>query len=115
MSRLRSGNAVQRLVLIGASPGIADPVLRARRRASDELLAQEIESLTIDEFAVRWARTPVLAGLSPKIAAIVHADRLRNDRQDWRGRCADSAPVHAVALGPSRGDGESGHARHRRA
>ena len=33
---------VQRLVLIGASPGIADPVQRAARRANDERLADEI-------------------------------------------------------------------------
>ena len=30
---------VQRLVLIGASPGIADPAERAERRAADERLA----------------------------------------------------------------------------
>jgi 2-succinyl-6-hydroxy-2,4-cyclohexadiene-1-carboxylate synthase len=69
---------VRRLVLVGASPGIADPVERAERRRSDERLAGELEGMTIDEFARRWARTPVLAGLPDEVLARVHADRLRN-------------------------------------
>jgi 2-succinyl-6-hydroxy-2,4-cyclohexadiene-1-carboxylate synthase len=69
---------VERLVLIGASPGIADPAEREARRAADSALADEAESSTIDQFASRWARTPVLAGQSPDVAAAVHADRLRN-------------------------------------
>jgi 2-succinyl-6-hydroxy-2,4-cyclohexadiene-1-carboxylate synthase len=69
---------VRRLVLVGASPGIADPVERAERRRSDERLADELERLSIDEFAQRWARTPVLAGLPDDVLARVHADRLRS-------------------------------------
>jgi 2-succinyl-6-hydroxy-2,4-cyclohexadiene-1-carboxylate synthase len=69
---------VERLVLIGASPGLADRDERARRRAEDEALADEIERSKIDEFATRWAGTPVLAGLPPQIAAATHADRLRS-------------------------------------
>lgn len=69
---------VDRLVLIGASPGIANPAEREARRADDERLANEIERSTIEEFACRWARTPVLAGQPPEVLAAVHADRLRN-------------------------------------
>ncbi len=69
---------VHRLVLIGASPGIADPAERAERRAADEQLAAELGGLTIEQFAERWAETPVLAGQPPDVAAAVHADRLRN-------------------------------------
>jgi 2-succinyl-6-hydroxy-2,4-cyclohexadiene-1-carboxylate synthase len=69
---------VERLVLIGASPGLADPAEREQRRLDDERLADEIEGSTIDDFARRWAETPVLAGLSPAVAERVHADRLRN-------------------------------------
>jgi 2-succinyl-6-hydroxy-2,4-cyclohexadiene-1-carboxylate synthase len=69
---------VTRVVLIGASPGIADAADRAQRRAADEALADEIERLTIDEFAERWARTPVLAGQPAAVRAAVHADRLRS-------------------------------------
>jgi 2-succinyl-6-hydroxy-2,4-cyclohexadiene-1-carboxylate synthase len=71
-------NRVERLVLIGASPGIAEPEARAARRAADEALAEEIESSTIEEFARGWAMTPLLAGQPPEVAAAAHADRLRS-------------------------------------
>jgi 2-succinyl-6-hydroxy-2,4-cyclohexadiene-1-carboxylate synthase len=69
---------VQRLVLIGASPGIADPAEREARRAADEQLADELQASTIEEFAHRWAHTPVLAGQPPEVLAAAHADRLRS-------------------------------------
>ena len=69
---------VERLVLIGASPGIADADEREVRRAADERLADEIEGMPIEDFARRWAQTPVLAGQPAQIAAAAHADRLRN-------------------------------------
>jgi 2-succinyl-6-hydroxy-2,4-cyclohexadiene-1-carboxylate synthase len=69
---------VERLVLIGASPGLADPAERSARRVSDEQLADEIARSTIEAFAQRWAETPVLAGLPADVAAAVHADRLRS-------------------------------------
>ena len=72
------GPRVQRLILIGASPGIADPAERSERRTADERLADDLEGMTIEEFAERWAQTPVLAGQTPEVAAAVHADRLRN-------------------------------------
>lgn len=72
------GARVERLVLVGASPGIADPGARAERRAADERLANDLDRTTIEQFAERWAQTPVLAGQPPDVAAAVHADRLRN-------------------------------------
>jgi 2-succinyl-6-hydroxy-2,4-cyclohexadiene-1-carboxylate synthase len=69
---------VDRLVLTGASPGLADPGERAERRAADEALADEIEGMGIDAFAARWAQTPVLAGQPPDVGALVDADRRRN-------------------------------------
>lgn len=69
---------LRRLVLIGASPGIADAAERQERRVADEGLASELEGLDIDEFAQRWARTPVLTGLPGPVLARAHADRLRN-------------------------------------
>lgn len=69
---------VERLVLIGASPGIADPAQRATRRTADEALARELSGLTIEAFAQRWALTPVLAGAPTDVAARAHADRLRS-------------------------------------
>ena len=75
---LALSDRVERLVLIGASPGLADPAERAARRAADERLADEVEHMTIGEFAHRWAQTPVLAGQPPAVAAAVDSDRRRN-------------------------------------
>jgi 2-succinyl-6-hydroxy-2,4-cyclohexadiene-1-carboxylate synthase len=69
---------IDRLVLIGASPGLADAAEREARLRADEQLASEFESSTIDELASRWARSPVLAGLPLATAAVARADRLRN-------------------------------------
>jgi 2-succinyl-6-hydroxy-2,4-cyclohexadiene-1-carboxylate synthase len=69
---------VRRLVLVGASPGIALDDERIERRRDDDSLADEIERCSIEAFARRWARTPVLAGVSDEIARAAHEDRLRN-------------------------------------
>jgi 2-succinyl-6-hydroxy-2,4-cyclohexadiene-1-carboxylate synthase len=69
---------IVRLVLIGASPGIADRAERGGRRDADEVLASEIERTSIEDFARRWAENPVLAGLSEETLGRVHADRLRS-------------------------------------
>lgn len=69
---------VRRLVLIGVSPGLADADERAARRAADEALANEVETMTIERFAERWAQTPVLAGQPPEVAAAATTQRLRN-------------------------------------
>jgi 2-succinyl-6-hydroxy-2,4-cyclohexadiene-1-carboxylate synthase len=69
---------VQRLVLIGASPGLADPTERSTRRHADERLADDIQSSSIEAFAARWAQTPVLAGQSAEVRAFADTDRRRN-------------------------------------
>jgi 2-succinyl-6-hydroxy-2,4-cyclohexadiene-1-carboxylate synthase len=69
---------VGRLVLIGASPGIADEGARAERVAADERLAGEVEQMTIEAFAERWAQTSVLADQPPPVQAAVREQRLRN-------------------------------------
>jgi 2-succinyl-6-hydroxy-2,4-cyclohexadiene-1-carboxylate synthase len=75
------GARVDRLVLIGASPGLQQPAERAARAAADERLAAEIETETIAAFAARWARTPVLADQPARVRAAVDADRRRNTPQ----------------------------------
>jgi len=67
-----------RLVLIGASPGVADPVERAERRDADQALAGRIEAGTIEAFADEWGRSALWAGQPPEVAAAARADRLRN-------------------------------------
>jgi 2-succinyl-6-hydroxy-2,4-cyclohexadiene-1-carboxylate synthase len=54
---------VQRLVLVSASPGIADTDERAARRAADERLAGEIERDGVDAFLERWLAQPLFATL----------------------------------------------------
>ena len=58
-------DAVRRLVLVSASPGIADPSERATRRDADERLAQEIERDGVDAFLDRWLAQPMFATLPP--------------------------------------------------
>jgi 2-succinyl-6-hydroxy-2,4-cyclohexadiene-1-carboxylate synthase len=68
-----------RLVLVGASPGLADPAERAQRRAADAKLADRMEAMTIEAFAREWGDNAVLAGQPRAVRALVHADRLRNE------------------------------------
>ena len=88
---------VTRLILIGASPGLSDPAERVARRAADETLADEVEQMTIEGFAKRWAKTPVLAGQPPAVLDAVHAQRLRNTPA---GLAASLRGVGTGALAP---------------
>src|SRR4051812_2781121 len=62
--------SVERLVLVSASPGIADPDERAARRDADERLAQEIERDGVDVFLERWLGQPLFATLPPERSGI---------------------------------------------
>jgi 2-succinyl-6-hydroxy-2,4-cyclohexadiene-1-carboxylate synthase len=67
---------VQGLVLVGASPGIADPEGRAERRAADEALARRVEREGVAAFLDRWLAGPLFATLPAEAAG--RADRLAN-------------------------------------
>jgi 2-succinyl-6-hydroxy-2,4-cyclohexadiene-1-carboxylate synthase len=67
---------VRALVLLGASPGIADPAARAERRADDEALAAGIERDGVAAFLDRWLAGPLFATLPPARAGL--RDRLAN-------------------------------------
>ena len=69
---------LDRLVLVGASPGLEDPAERAARRAADEALAARIEAIGVEAFAEEWGAQPLFAGQPERVAAAAHADRLRN-------------------------------------
>jgi len=69
---------VERLVLIGASPGLAEPRERAERRERDERLAREIERDGLEAFADSWGRLPMWDGQPAHVAAAAREDRLRN-------------------------------------
>jgi 2-succinyl-6-hydroxy-2,4-cyclohexadiene-1-carboxylate synthase len=63
-------DVVERLVLVSASPGIADPTVRAERRAADDRLADEIERDGVDAFLERWLALPLFARLPTDAAGI---------------------------------------------
>ncbi len=68
---------VQRLVLVSASPGIADGAERAARREADERLAQEIERDGVDAFLERWLAQPLFATL-PRERSGIDERKARN-------------------------------------
>lgn len=67
---------VERLVLIGATPGIIDDADRRSRREADEGLADHIEAVGVATFIDEWLANPLFAGLTA--ATAMRADRLRN-------------------------------------
>lgn len=67
---------VDRLVLIGATPGIVDDDERSARRASDERLAQHLLDVGVDAFLDEWTAQPLFHGLA--LDPDERADRLRN-------------------------------------
>jgi 2-succinyl-6-hydroxy-2,4-cyclohexadiene-1-carboxylate synthase len=56
---------VQSLVLVGASPGLADDAERAARRQADEALADEIERQGTAAFLEKWLAQPLFATFTP--------------------------------------------------
>ncbi len=75
---LEHPGAVERLVLESPSPGIADAEGRARRRAADERLADDIERDGVDAFVARWEAMPLFAShaaLPPAVQARQRAER----------------------------------------
>jgi 2-succinyl-6-hydroxy-2,4-cyclohexadiene-1-carboxylate synthase len=71
-------DVVERLVLVGASPGIADAAEREERRRADAAVADRIEAIGVAAFAQEWGAQELFAGQDERIAAAAHADRLRH-------------------------------------
>ncbi len=69
-------DAVQRLILIGATAGIDDPDERRSRRDADEQLADHIEVVGVPRFVDEWLTNPLFRGLTE--ATALRTDRLRN-------------------------------------
>lgn len=66
---LAAPERVARLVLVAATAGIEDRAERARRRAHDRRLADEIESGSIEDFVERWRGQAMFAGDPPEVDA----------------------------------------------
>jgi 2-succinyl-6-hydroxy-2,4-cyclohexadiene-1-carboxylate synthase len=62
---LAPGNDVERLVLLGATPGIADDDERRARVVADEQRAARIEAIGVDAFLDEWLAAPLFATLPP--------------------------------------------------
>lgn len=67
---LERPDLVTGLVLLGASPGIAQPAPRAERRAADHRLAEAIERDGVDAFLATWLAQPLFATLPPDAAGL---------------------------------------------
>lgn len=100
------------LVLIGATAGIADEALRRERIASDEALADRIESEGLEAFVDAWMALPIFASqarLGERALARARAERMRNRphglAHSLRGMGAGAqAPLHdrlACYAGPT--------------
>jgi 2-succinyl-6-hydroxy-2,4-cyclohexadiene-1-carboxylate synthase len=76
---LAAPERVSRLVLVSCSPGIEDDSERAARRASDERLAVELESIPFEQFIERWRTQPLFAGDPPDVGERAREDQRRND------------------------------------
>jgi 2-succinyl-6-hydroxy-2,4-cyclohexadiene-1-carboxylate synthase len=76
---LAAPERITRLILVSTTAGIADEGDRAQRIAEDERFADDLERMTITEYAERWMANPLFAGTSAEAAAWWRADLLRND------------------------------------
>jgi 2-succinyl-6-hydroxy-2,4-cyclohexadiene-1-carboxylate synthase len=76
---LAAPERIARLVLVATSAGIERAEDRAARREEDERFADELEQMTIEEYADRWQAKPLFAGTPPEAARWWRADLLRND------------------------------------
>lgn len=78
---VRHPDAVEALILEGASPGIAGNEQRAARVASDEAMAGRIERGGVEAFVDEWEQAPLFAtqfGLPGEARAAIRATRVAN-------------------------------------
>ncbi|MFP5489437.1 MAG: alpha/beta fold hydrolase [Acidimicrobiia bacterium] len=63
---------VERIVLVGATPGIADDRERAERSRLDDERARRLETIGLDAFLDEWLAMPMFAGLPPDPDGLEH-------------------------------------------
>jgi 2-succinyl-6-hydroxy-2,4-cyclohexadiene-1-carboxylate synthase len=102
-------DCVARLLLVGASAGLADPVARAERTRADEALAERIECEGIEAFVDHWMALPLFASqkrLGDEALAAARSQRLRNAphalASSLRGMGSGAQPALHDALGAVR-------------
>jgi 2-succinyl-6-hydroxy-2,4-cyclohexadiene-1-carboxylate synthase len=72
---LEHPDLVSRLVVLSASPGIADTQARAQRIEVDEARAKKLETEGLETFLDHWAALPLFAGLAERDEAWHLQDR----------------------------------------
>ncbi len=106
---LRRPDLVTRLVVLGATRGIADPALRQDRRRDDETRARHLETVGTATFLDEWLSQPLFATLpaDPRERAARSTDRhglarsLRRcgtGTQEWLGERLAAVTVPLLAL-----------------
>ena len=110
-------STIDRLILVGASPGIQDAEgARSSAKQADDALADRIEAIGVEAFAKRMGRA----------AAVRRPARARQDRRLRRPAAQHAARPrqraarprhrrHGAALGPAARADDPRHADHRRA
>ena len=76
---LAAPERVTRLILVSSGAGIADPVVRERRIAEDLAFAEDLDHMTIEQYADRWMANPLFDGTDAEAARWWREDLLRND------------------------------------
>ena len=104
---------VDDLVLVSASPGIADDAERAARRTSDESLAHEVERDGVDAFLERWLAQPLFASLSRDAAGRRGSPRREHRRPAGASAHGAGAGLAAEQLAPAARARDAGAARRR--
>ncbi len=85
---VRHPDCVASLSLIGASPGLSDPVERAARRRADDELADDLLERGLTTFVDRWMASPLFASqerLGVDKLADARVQRLTNDPDGLAG------------------------------
>lgn len=90
---LAAPERVSRLVVIAANPGIEDLKERAERLASDERLAQRLESEPFEDFIESWRTQPLFADDPSEVGKMARADQRRN------GPLALAAVMRGLSVG----------------
>lgn len=104
---LRHPGRVAALVLVGASPGLADPAERAARAKADAALADSIEQGGIEAFSRAWEANPLFAtqaAMDPALREAMRAQRLSQDPARLAGALrafgtGEQPPVHEALAG----------------
>jgi 2-succinyl-6-hydroxy-2,4-cyclohexadiene-1-carboxylate synthase len=76
---LAAPERISRLILVSTGGGIAGAAARAARVTEDERFADELERMTIAQYADRWMAQPLFAGTPEAAARWWRDDLLRND------------------------------------